>query len=68
MWAYWLCQLFGWGLNAFGQTATGMSRDNAAPTWQIAIEVALLNALALLLTHLRAYISDTAGRRSALPP
>jgi two-component sensor histidine kinase len=57
VWAYWLCQLFGWGLNAFGQTVTGMSRDNAAPTWQIAVEVALLNTLALLLTHLlRQYI------------
>jgi two-component sensor histidine kinase len=57
VWAYWLCQLFGWGLNAFGQTVTGMSRDNAAPTWQIAVEVALLNTLALLLTHLlRRYI------------
>jgi hypothetical protein len=34
-----------------------MSRDNAAPTWQIAVEVALLNTLALLLTHLlRQYI------------
>jgi hypothetical protein len=55
--AYWLCQLFGWGLNAFGQTVTGMSRDNAGPTLQIAIEVALLNVAGLLLTHLlRHYI------------
>jgi histidine kinase len=55
--AYWLCQLFGWGLNAFGQTVTGMSRDNAGPTLQIAIEVGLLNLLGLLLTHLlRRYI------------
>ena len=57
MWAYWLCQLFGWGLNAFGQTVTGMARENPAPTWQIALEVGLLNAIALLLTHLlRGYI------------
>ena len=57
MWAYWLCQLFGWGLNTFGQTVTGMSRDNAGPTLQIAFEATLLNALALLLTHLlRRYI------------
>ena len=57
MLAYWLCQLFGWGLNAFGQTVTGMSRDNAAPTLNIALEVASLNLAALLLTHLlRNYI------------
>ena len=57
MLAYWLCQLFGWGLNAFGQTVTGMSRANAAPTWQIALEVGVLNVVALLLTHLlRRYI------------
>jgi two-component sensor histidine kinase len=55
--AYWLCQLFGWGLNAFGQTVTGMSRDNAGPALQIAIEVGLLNLFGLLLTHLlRRYI------------
>jgi hypothetical protein len=55
--AYWLCQLFGWGLNAFGQTVTGMSRDNAGPTLQIAFEVAVLNVVGLLLTHLlRHYI------------
>jgi hypothetical protein len=50
--AYWLCQLFGWGLNVFGQTVTGMSRENAAPTLHIALEVLSLNLLALLLTHL----------------
>jgi len=56
--AYWLCQLFGWGLNAFGQTVTGMSRDNAGPALQIAIEVGLLNVIGLLLTHLlRRYIN-----------
>jgi len=52
MWAYWLCQLFGWGLNVFGQTATAMSRENPAPTLHIFIEVMALNSLALLLTHL----------------
>ena len=50
--AYWLCQLFGWGLNAFGQTVTAMSRDAPAPTLQTALEVASLNAIALLFTHL----------------
>ena len=50
--AYWLCQLFGWGLNIFGQTVTGMSRENAAPTLHIALEVVSLNLVALLLTHL----------------
>ena len=52
MWAYWLCQLFGWGLNTFGQTVTAMSRDNAGPTAHIVLEVVSINALALLLTHL----------------
>ena len=57
MLAYWLCQLFGWGLNAFGQTVTAMSRDNPAPTLYIIIEVVSLNAIALLFTHLlRGYI------------
>ncbi len=50
--AYWLCQLFGWGLNIFGQTVSGMSRENAAPTLHIALEVLSLNLVALLLTHL----------------
>ena len=51
--AYWICQLFGWGLlNAFGQTITAMSREAPAPTLQIALEVVSLNAIALLLTHL----------------
>ena len=66
MLAYWLCQLFGWGLNAFGQTLTGMSRDNAAPTLDIALEVATLNLIALLLTHLlRSYMKR--HRWHALP-
>jgi hypothetical protein len=52
VWAYWLCQLFGWGLNTFGQTLTAMSGNNAVSRMQIALEVASLNALALLLTHL----------------
>jgi hypothetical protein len=57
VWAYWLCQLFGWALNAFGQTVSGMSRDDAGPTLQIAVEVVVLNAIGLVLTHLlRQYI------------
>jgi len=64
--AYWLCQLFGWGLNAVGQTLTGMSRNNAEPTLHIALEVVSLNALGLLLTHLlRHYIKR--HRWDALP-
>ena len=50
--AYWLCQLFGWGLNIFGQTVSGMSPENAAPTLHIVLEVVSLNLVALLLTHL----------------
>jgi hypothetical protein len=51
--AYWLCQLFGWGvLNALGQTITAMSRERAAPLLQTVLEVVSLNALGLLLTHL----------------
>lgn len=50
--AYWICQLFGWGLNVFGQTVTAMSREAPAPTLQTALEVLALNAVALLLTHL----------------
>jgi two-component system, LytTR family, sensor histidine kinase AlgZ len=57
VWAYWLCQLFGWGLNTVGQTITAMSRDNAGPTWRIVFEVVSINVIALLLTHLvRGYI------------
>src|SRR5688572_17643774 len=59
--AYWICQLFGWGLNIFGQTVSGMSRENAAPTLHIALEVASLNLVALLLTHL---LRDYMRRRS----
>jgi hypothetical protein len=52
VWAYWLCQLFGWGLNAFGQTVTAMSRENPAPTLHIVLEVGSMNLFAMLLTHL----------------
>jgi hypothetical protein len=56
--AYWLCQLFGWGLlNALGQVLSAMSRDDPAPTAQIIAEVVTLNATALLFSHLlRGYI------------
>ena len=57
MWAYWLCQIFGWGLNTLGQTVTAMSRDNAGPTLRVVFEVVSINVIALLLTHLlRGYI------------
>jgi two-component system sensor histidine kinase AlgZ len=50
--AYWFCQLFGWGLNIFGQTLTALSPHSDAPTLRVALEVASLNLVALLLTHL----------------
>ena len=50
--AYWLCQVLGWGFNAFSQTYSAVANDIAAPTVQIAVEVASLNALALIFTHL----------------
>ncbi len=55
--AYWLCQLFGWGLNALGQMVTAMSGEDTAPTLiapnvQIALEVLSLNAIGVLFTHL----------------
>jgi hypothetical protein len=50
--AYWFCQLFGWGLNIFGQTLTALTPRNDAPTLRVALEVASLNLVALLLTHL----------------
>lgn len=49
--AYWLCQLFGWGLNAFSQTYSAISNGLDAPAAQITLEVASLNALALIYTH-----------------
>ncbi len=50
--AYWLCQILGWGLNAFGQTITAVASEGPAPTLQIAIEVTAVNALAFAYTHL----------------
>ena len=47
--AYWLCQLFGWGFNAFGQTLTAVASEVPASTVQIVIEVVSVNALALVL-------------------
>ena len=66
--AYWLCQLFGWGFNVFGQTITGMSRDDPAPTARILIEVLLVNAVALTLTHfLRDYMKRHEWQMRSIP-
>ena len=70
--AYWLCQVLGWGFNAFSQTYSGVANDLGAPTAQIAIEVASLNALALVFTHLlRGYMKrhgwQTLGVAAMLP-
>jgi two-component system, LytTR family, sensor histidine kinase AlgZ len=70
--AYWLCQLLGWGLNAFSQTYSAIANGLDAPTAQITIEVASLNALALAYTHLlRGYMKrhgwSTLGIAALLP-
>jgi hypothetical protein len=66
--AYWLCQLFGWGLNAFGQTITAIANDFPAPTWRIVVEVLFLNALGLTLTHfLRDYMKRHEWQLLSIP-
>jgi sensor histidine kinase YesM len=70
--AYWLCQLLGWGFNAFSQTYSAVENGLGAPTAQIAIEVGSLNALALIFTHLlRDYMKrhgwQTLGVAALLP-
>ena len=49
--AYWLCQILGWGFNAFSQTYSGILNGVNAPPLRIALEVVTLNALALIYTH-----------------
>jgi hypothetical protein len=66
--AYWLCQLFGWGLNAFGQTLTAASGQLPAVTWRIVVEVLLLNGLGLTLTHfLRDYMKRHEWQMLSIP-
>jgi hypothetical protein len=70
--AYWLCQILGWGFNASSQTYSAVANELGAPTAQIAIEVASLNALALVFTHLlRGYMKrhgwQTLGVAAMLP-
>ncbi len=50
--AYWLCQLFGWGLITFGQMLTAVASEVPASTTRIAIEVTIMNVLAVVYTHL----------------
>lgn len=55
--AYWLCQIFGWGLNAFAQAASAIANDNDADAVQVVLEAVCINAIALVLTHLlRSYM------------
>ena len=61
--AYWICQLFGWVFNATGQALTAATNEASASTLPIAIEItalieiAALNAMGLVFTHLlRNYI------------
>ncbi len=70
--AYWLCQLFGWGLIAFGQTLTAVASEVQASTLRIAIEVSFVNVLAVVYTHLlRGYMKrnrwQTLGIARLLP-
>ena len=70
--AYWLCQLIGWGFNAFAQTITAVASEVPASTLQIAIEVSFVNALAFAYTHLlREYMKrnqwQTLGVAALLP-
>lgn len=48
--AYWACQLLGWGINLFGQLSSAASTVGQ-PLATAVIEVASLNALALIFTH-----------------
>lgn len=66
--AYWLCQVLGWGFNAFSQTYSGISNGlNASPVL-IAIEVASFNALALVYTHaLRGYMKRHGWHTLGIP-
>jgi hypothetical protein len=50
--AYWLCQLIGWGLNAFGQILTAVQGNVTATTLRIVAEILLINGLGLGATHL----------------
>jgi hypothetical protein len=66
--AYWFCQLFGWGFNAFSQTYSGISNGLDAPALKIGIEVASLNALALIYTHLlRGYMKRHGWHKLSIP-
>lgn len=70
--AYWLCQLLGWGLNAFSQTYSAIANGLDAPPAQITLEVVALNSLALVYTHLlRGYMKrhgwQTLGIAALLP-
>jgi hypothetical protein len=49
--AYWSCQVLGWGFNSFAQTY-GAASSIAVPLGTAATEILLLNALALVLSHL----------------
>jgi hypothetical protein len=66
--AYWLCQLFGWGLNAFGQTLTAVSGNVGATTVRIVVEVLFINGLGLALTHfLRDYMKRHEWQMLSIP-
>lgn len=70
--AYWLCQLFGWGFITFGQTLTAVASEVPASTLRIGIEVAIVNLLAVMYTHLlRGYMKrhrwQTLGITPLLP-
>jgi hypothetical protein len=68
---YWACQLFGWGINAAAQVFS-VAASVQQPLSRIVLEVVLLNALALVCSHLlRQYIKrhdwGTLGIKALLP-
>jgi hypothetical protein len=66
--AYWLCQVFGWGLNAFGQSLTAMGNELPVSTARIITEVVLMNGFGLVLTHLlRDYIKRHEWQMCSIP-
>jgi two-component system sensor histidine kinase AlgZ len=66
--AYWLCQLFGWGLNVFGQSLTAVSGNIGATTVRIVIEALFINGLGLTLTHfLRDYMKRHEWQMLSIP-
>jgi two-component system sensor histidine kinase AlgZ len=70
--AYWLCQLLGWGLQAYAHAHTALMTGVGTYPPRIVIEIVSLNAIALVCTHLlRGYMKrhgwQTLGVGALLP-